>query len=273
MEYLSFSHGGHHYAVPLNNVRYIAADTSLHTTRVPDGDSREADTIDFEGHTCVVLSLADLIGESADTREGHELSQLLDEREQDHIRWLEALETAIRKNSEFTLARDHKLCAFGRWYQEYQPATEEMQALFARFDGPHQRIHALADELLALAANGQRDEALASLAHHRKTTLARLRDLFEDARHLASGGLRPTVIVLQRFKYLNDKGRDLIGLRVDHIGDVFNCERMDTSASGQSWLPDFADGWLKDVQINEQQVTALALAPMRLSRSLIRQCT
>jgi hypothetical protein len=264
MEYLSFSHGGHHYAVPLENVRYIAAATALKTTKVAYGNERLQDTINYEGHSCLVMNLADLLGESPELKEGRALVGLLNEREQDHIRWLTALETAIRDNSSFHLARKHTECAFGRWYAGFHTHDPDLQAILQRFDQPHQRIHQLADELLSLRDQQRMDEALEILEHHKRTTLARLRDLFADARQQIDGVLRPTVVVLQRLSHPDDPARDLFGLRVDHIGDVFSSIPACRTDNNDDWLPTFADGWLKDISINNNKVTALALAPARI---------
>ncbi|MCY0966261.1 CZB domain-containing protein [Parathalassolituus penaei] len=265
MEYLSFSHGGHHYAVPLEHVRYIAASTSVKTTRIAYGNNEERDTINYEGHSCLVFNLAELLGDSPELRQSRQLLELLDQRQQDHENWMNNLEEALKNDGHFTLARNHRDCAFGRWYQDFQTSDAEFKAIMERFDQPHQRIHQLANELLDLHSKGETSEALAILQHHRKTTLRRLIDLFGDARQHLKGVARPTVVVLQRLRHPDDPSRDLFGLQVDHIGDVFSCDDPVTRDSSDYWLPTFADGWLKDIAINNHKVTALALAPERIS--------
>ena len=264
MEYLSFSHGGHHYAVPLEHVRYIAASTAVKTTRVAYGNNEERDTIDYEGHSCMVFNLAEILGDSPELRQTRELIELLDARQQDHENWVSTLEQSLRSDGRFSLSRNHRDCAFGRWFNDFRSNDPELQAILDRFDQPHQRIHQLADELLALRNSGHTDEAIKTLEHHRKTTLRRLLDLFEDARQHLKGVVRPTVVVLQRMSHPHDPSRDLFGLRVDHIGDVFSYNEPASRQTSDSWLPVFADGWLKDIAINSHKVTALALAPERI---------
>lgn len=261
MEYLSFSHGRHTYAVALEHVRFIAADRSLPVTQVAHGDGPPVATVEFEGQPCRLVAMHELLGHTQDQAASDALVELLSQREQDHLNWLNALEVALRENSEFKLAKDPSACAFGRWYASYQAEDEEMRLLLEKFDAPHRRIHALADELLTMEAEGQVEAALTQLNLHRKTTLQRLQDLFAEARKLAKGNLRPTVIMLQT-------GSDhLTALLVDEIGEVFSAESPVQDDSSLELMPDFADGWLKNVRLSQQEkATTLVIAPERLAQ-------
>ncbi|MGB1090743.1 MAG: CZB domain-containing protein [Oceanobacter sp.] len=261
MEYLSFRHGRHTYAVALHHVRYIAADTSLPVVKVAHGGGPPVDVVEFENQPCRLVAMRDLIGHTEDKQQTEALVELLHQREQDHLNWLNALEKALKENTEFTLARDPSACAFGRWYATFKPDNAELAHVMEKFDQPHKRIHALADELLELEAEGRVEDALSQLQHHRNTTLHRLQELFAEARNLASGNIRPTVIMLQT------GDAKLTALLVDEIGEVFSADQPVDQDSSTSMMPDFAEGWLKDVKLSQKHnTTTLVIAPQRLER-------
>lgn len=255
MEFLSFQHGQQHYAVPIASVRFITADNSLKLTRVALGDGQQHDMVEFDGNACVVLSLANLLGQDSAQTEVQALVELLHAREHDHVSWLDALEESLIHGSEFTKARDPNQCAFGRWYNDFHTENEALAHLLEKFDAPHQRIHALANELLTMRDDGETDAAMAILSEHKRTTLIRLQSLFSDARNMVSSSVRPTVIMIQ------DGKNQVIGLKVDDIGEVFSCSEEQQDTGSDELLPYFANAWLKAVELNGEQVTVMQLNP------------
>ncbi|WP_221795880.1 CZB domain-containing protein [Oceanobacter mangrovi] len=259
MEYLSFAHDDNQYAVPLSSVRYIAADKSLPVTPVVQNGRKTINTVQFENRVCRLFDMQELLGQASKRDEICQLLQLLHDRERDHLNWLRALENSLRHDTAFTLTRDPCACQFGLWYANFKPADPTLAQLMAKFDQPHRRIHALADELLALSQQDQTDKALAELDYHQRTTLKRLQELFSDARELISGGVRPTVIMLQQ------ASDTVAGLKVDTIGEVFDSSPAQRDQSSDSYMPIFASGWLKNVQLNDGPCSAiLVIDPTRL---------
>ncbi|MCD8530400.1 MAG: chemotaxis protein CheW [Saccharospirillaceae bacterium] len=130
------------------------------------------------------------------------------------------------------------------------------------FDEPHKRIHALADELLNMRDNGQREAALAILHEHENNTLQRLRDLFAEVRSMVRSSIRPTVIMVQ------SNEQQTLGLRVDDVGEVFSCHATQQENEQQDYMPPFARGWLKGIRIAGQEVTIMEINPQRLLSSI-----
>eukprot|EP00764_Aduncisulcus_paluster_P004363 gnl/Carplike_NY0171/17057_a26085_71.p1 GENE.gnl/Carplike_NY0171/17057_a26085_71~~gnl/Carplike_NY0171/17057_a26085_71.p1 ORF type:complete len:128 (+),score=3.76 gnl/Carplike_NY0171/17057_a26085_71:54-437(+) len=56
-----------------------------------------------------------------------ELSDLLVEREKDHLDWLDALENSLVTGAPFTKATDPDKCAFGRWYNNFETDNEDLK--------------------------------------------------------------------------------------------------------------------------------------------------
>jgi chemotaxis signal transduction protein len=153
------------------------------------------------------------LGATRRAKETDDTVALLEAREADHVRWLDALVESIRTTQPFTLARDPHGCAFGKWYDQYVPPTMTLKYQLAKFDAPHRRIHALASEAEALAASAGTDSALRLLEDHRSTTLAHMRGLFQDTRALVQHDVREIIVV-------HESGHQLLGLVVDDIESV-----------------------------------------------------
>jgi len=263
MDYLSFAHGLYHYAVPLDHVRYIAAEKSLPVTRVAHGGGAPKNTVQFEKQTCLLLTMGELLGETSEQHRIADLLRLLKEREKDHLDWVNELEQALKNNTPFQKTTDPHACAFGRWYDSFKPDSPELAALMAKFDQPHQRIHALGKELIDMRKAGATEQALQELRKHRETTLKRLLDLFSDARAMVSGSIRPTVIMLQQ-----QPGK-MLGLKVDHIGEVFEGTTPQKDNSSNCYMPYFAEGWLKNVNLSTgNNVTTLVIDPALIRNEL-----
>ncbi len=260
MDYLSFRHQQQHFALPIDCVRFIAAENALTPTNVATGNSQTFDMVDYEGQACVILSLARLLNQPSERTKNRNLIQLLQEREQDHLNWLNALRESLQKNTPFDKQRDPDLCAFGSWYKSYKADDPQLAHLLSRFDEPHRRLHALAGELLALRDEEQQEKALHILHEHEHSTLARLLALFHEARDLVANKTRPTVIMVQV------KEGQIIGLKVDDVGEVFSCGhgQEDTMTD---YLPHFGRRWLKGITIAGSEVTIMEINPARLLSS------
>lgn len=257
MEYLSFRHHQQHFAVPISSVRFIAAENALPPTQVATGNSRLFTMVEYDGQACPVLSLARLLHQPSASARSRELLALLQAREQDHRNWLAALKEALQHGRPFDQQRDPDQCAFGRWYLSFTTTDPQLQHLLGRFDAPHRRLHALAGELLTMSG---REQALAILHDHEHSTLVKLQELFAEARELIQGSVRPTVIMLQ------SSATQVIGLKVDDVGEVFDCGPQQADAL-TDFLPGFGKRWLKNIRLAGHEVTVMEISPARLLSS------
>ncbi len=261
MDYLSFRHARQHFAVPIESVRFIAAESALTPTQVATGKGQQFDMVEFEGQACIILSLARLLNQPSERSKSLELLELLQAREQDHINWLNSLKNCLLHGGSFDLARDPHQCKFGQWYDNFRTDDTQLQHVLRRFDEPHKRIHALADELLAMRDNDQSEAALAILQEQETSTMQRLRDLFADVNTMVRSSIRPTVIMLQ------SNEQQTLGLRVDDVGEVFSCSAAQLEKEQKDYMPPFARGWLKGVRIGGKDVTIMEINPARLLSS------
>jgi len=232
-EYMTFKSGRALYAVPIENVLTInGIPDELHCRSF--GKDGVLGVIEYLNMPVVVFdfSLATNIQSSMD--EKMELVDVLKQREQDHVDWLNALEKSILEGVDFKKARNPHECVFGKWYDTFETDDDDLKEIIGDFDKPHKGIHALADQLLEMCENGEKEKSLQILEHERNTTLLKLRNLFSKARDQLSGSIKPVLIYLTL-----DGQQSHIALKVDEIADVEEVNQEDLVAYENIGLPHF----------------------------------
>jgi hypothetical protein len=184
--------GRRSYALPFEHVRHIV---SLRPEFCCFGDGVES-YLAFEGAPIPFVSTWDALGEKTAYQEYAELHAMLPQRKQDHLDWMAALEGSLRQGHSFAKARSPYECAFGKWYYGFRAHNSQLGLLLKRFEQPHARIHALADQLLQLVEEGHQDEALARFQRARETTLQELVNLFAEADRLVLSLQRRVAILV-----------------------------------------------------------------------------
>lgn len=167
----------------------------------------------FRGQAIPLIDLRLRLNMHSAMQDLDEMISMLNAREQDHVRWLEALELAIRDNTPFALARDPSKCAFGRWYDAFRSDDMAFGAIMSQFDAPHRVIHAIADTALEYVAQGHADKALALIESTRTGELREVRRLFAEARDTYTQSHNELALVLA-------VGGKVISVTVDHVESV-----------------------------------------------------
>lgn len=157
------------------------------------------------------------------------LTKLLEDREADHVRWVDALLHAISTETEFTLARDPHQCAFGRWYDNYVAPTLSLRQQFAKFAAPHEAVHALAQEAENLARTSGKKAAIDLIETFKVGSFGRMRQLFCDTRQLIRDEIREIAVT-------HYDGRQYCGLVVDSI-EAVEVLRADTLEDLKGRMP------------------------------------
>jgi purine-binding chemotaxis protein CheW len=165
------------------------------------------------GRTVTMLDARVRLGSPSRRAETDNLIALLEAREQDHVRWVETLLDCIDHDKPFTLARDPHACAFGKWYDHYVPPNLALKQHMAKFDEPHQAVHALADEAEQLLRTRGKAAAHESIEIFRSVTLGRMHQLFRDAARLLQDEVREIAIT-------HEANGQLLGLVVDEVESV-----------------------------------------------------
>lgn len=202
------------YAIDISKVLTISQDVSQ-IQSLPAKVKGLVGMIEFQDNAVPVIDFANMLGLPSGIDSSSELIHLLEQKEQDHVDWLDALEDSLLNDHPFTKAKDPNKCAFGRWYNSFKSRDETLMEVLGEFDAPHKHIHSLADKLLDLKATGEGEKAIEILMRERNITLKRLRKRFEQAReHLAESARAVLLYVTM------DGITPTVALRIDDINDV-----------------------------------------------------
>ncbi|MCA9166047.1 MAG: chemotaxis protein CheW [Planctomycetales bacterium] len=214
---------GQSYALDVQQVLELLSLRDIHITPIPQTPAYVEGVISIRGKTLVILDFRTMLGMQSMRQDTAEILQLLHDREQDHVNWLNELYASVRESREFQLATDPHRCKFGVWYDALMSDEEALSRftndqlslldLMSNFDRPHQQIHKVAIQVGELVAQGAVEEAVKLIDKARDTALRELLDLFGKAREMVATLRRGVVIVVEfegkRFGLLFDGASDL----------------------------------------------------------------
>ncbi|MCP5058384.1 MAG: hypothetical protein GY937_16900 [bacterium] len=146
-----------YYAVPIESVVEMTLQT--HIDPIVGSPVWVRGIMQLRDRVLPILDLRSRLGITDMSEEVDVLEAELLQHKQDHIRWLKTLEESCATGSRFELERDPTQCAFGLWFFSFKTEDAILSNQIAKFEGPHNRIHTLADRCLGMAANGQQDAA------------------------------------------------------------------------------------------------------------------
>lgn len=167
---------------------------------VPDVPDYVRGVINLRGRVVPLLDLRKRMGLSSAREETESFCALMDQREQDHRKWLNELEASVKECRPFKLATDPHKCAFGKWYDTYHADNSWVAGLLKRFDAPHQEIHGIAIQVENLKTKGANEAAEQLIRETREGALAKMLTLFADLRELVRHAGRETAVILQNGK-------------------------------------------------------------------------
>ncbi|RXE88515.1 MULTISPECIES: CZB domain-containing protein [Pseudoalteromonas] len=191
-------------------------------TDLPNDNPSFLGVKDYMGIPTPIFDLGIILNKRSSYETNQELVDMLKQREEDHKEWLHALEASIFNDVPFTKAKDPKQCAFGQWFYGFKTENDDLKALLKRFEEPHEKLHSLADKLLMMCAQGQKQQAIETLAREKSTTFNKLMRLFESARDQIMLDHKPIIVFTTQ-----DGQSPHIGLLVDKVEDNVHCDESD----------------------------------------------
>jgi chemotaxis signal transduction protein len=186
---------GQAFALPTEEVRELLRKPQI--TAVPDTPPYVRGALNLRGRVVPVVDLRERLGMTPASLECETFCGLMEQRRQDHVNWLQELETSSRERREFQLATDPHQCAFGRWYDGYRPENVWVGELLRRFAEPHGQVHATAGEVLALQSRGEWEGAAALIERTRGGVLTKMIELFASLQELIRETWEEVAVVLQ----------------------------------------------------------------------------
>lgn len=182
-------------------------------SKIPNSPDYIRGVSNLRGTIVPLIDLRVRLGMPSFLTEVEAFCSLMDQREQDHRRWLQELEASVREQREFTLATDPHQCAFGKWYDSYQPVSYTLASLLKQFEMPHRVIHGIAEQVFTLEKKGDMAGAYKLIEECHEKELAQMITLFAQTKEYYRTQNREVSVVLEH------QGK-LVAMAVDSIESV-----------------------------------------------------
>lgn len=212
-----------YFAMMVDHVTELVPSNSLTFYRPPRMPSFVEGIVELRGEPIAVVDMRSILGMNSMRQETDDIMELLHQREQDHVNWLNELSACVDNAREFRLAQDPHKCAFGKWYDKLMADSNAVEyftngdlglrEVLERFDPIHKRIHGIAANVIELSRQGDKSKANALIEKTQDGDLAEMVRLFEQARGLITKLRRGVIVVL-------DANAGRIGALVDAASEV-----------------------------------------------------
>ncbi len=199
------------FAVSTNNVKEMVRMPKV--VSVPQTPDYFRGVMNLRGKVIPVVDLRKKMGMTSFQDETRDLVELLIQREEDHKNWIVELESSVREKREFKLATDPHKCAFGKWYDKFSTENRILENCLKKFDEPHKKIHSIAVEVKKYEKNNDFKGAFHIIDQTKTNELARMIELFEEARTLLTEDQKEIALILEN-------GGKFIGLAIDAIETI-----------------------------------------------------
>lgn len=127
------------------------------------------------GRPLMLMDMRGVFGMTTVQAEFDAFSQMIEQRKQDHMMWIETLKEAVATGEEFPLSTDPHQCAFGIWYDRFTTENETLRTHLRKIEEPHALLHQSAakiSEYRAENADGSKDALIQETLEQAEKKLA-----------------------------------------------------------------------------------------------------
>lgn len=181
-------------------------------------------SINFRDHVISILDLRTVFGLPTRIKEYSDFAKMLEQRKQDHIKWVNTLKESVKNKTPFPLATCPHQCAFGKWYDNYDNPNKKIMFHMERIRDPHNKLHYAALDVAKIQEkdcseeekNAQIQEILNKVENEYMLTVV---GLLESAKTLFKDLYQTMLIVLD--------DAQPIAIAVDEVIAVTNLEEVE----------------------------------------------
>lgn len=192
-------------------------------THVPMTNNHVHGIINVRGDVVPVVDMRVLFGMSTSKENCDGFTSMLEQRKEDHRKWVLALRESIKNNVDFKLATSPHGCAFGKWYDMFKSDNIEIEHIFRQIDEPHQMLHECAamlhEQRQTSGGTGIDEETQKAIEVTIETYMPTLIGLLTQLQECYKNAFRQMVIVLQHENVQ-------IGILVDEVVEVVDIENV-----------------------------------------------
>lgn len=237
--YVVVNVNGNLYGMETDSTVEMMSASMTQITRVPHSPAFISGVINHRGTIIPVIDARALLGFQIRGQEVESLKKLFNQFEADYVAWLDALEQSVQEDTPFEKETDPAKCAFGKWFaavmsgkvEEYSKDLIDptVNGIVKQFDGPRQRIHAIAQRVNTLREEGKSEQANELINSARESDLTHMVELFEKTTNAISK-IYESMLVITEF------GGQKAAIAVDGVSFVADCKDSEIEP-----LPDTAE--------------------------------
>lgn len=211
--------------------RYISTIMELpEYTTLPDAPPFISGIFALRGGSVTLFNLRSALKLQSLEDEFSSFTTMLDERKQDHVNWVAALEHSIETGERFSLATDPHKCKLGKWYDSFKTDSSELASHLARMEEPHRKLHETALRMEQCKESGSHEDMAAckqrTLEEVRDGYMPKVLEVLENAKEIfRTREFHEMVLVLS--------GDSSLGLVVDEVLSVETVEEEPLGSRNQ----------------------------------------
>ncbi len=212
-----------HGAIYAVNSRLVASIVRLtdDITIIPDKDDYIKGIITFREKAIKIIDMRTLLSVETMEKQYDDFKNMLDQRKQDHVNWVNELERCVDSGEKFTLTTDPHQCAFGKWYDGFHSDINSINFHMKKIDEPHQQLHKMALEVMTCEQKHEeceRKECLKlSMEKTKDELMPQILELIDEAKDLFNSHFKEMIIVFE-------SDESYFGISVDEVLSVDELE-------------------------------------------------
>lgn len=200
------------------NSRYVSTILQLPEFQtLPDTPAYITGIFSYRDSSITMLDMRTVLNMETMEQEFSQFTKMLDDRKQDHIRWVNELERCMTADEHFTMATDPHQCALGKWYDQFHSKSNAVNFHLAKLVEPHNQLHAAAIEAEQCnkdCANCKRSECLSKILDRiRMDNVPKIMAVLEDAKEVFRNAVYNEMVLVLT-------GDTSLGLVVDEVLSV-----------------------------------------------------
>ncbi|MEG1953099.1 MAG: chemotaxis protein CheW [Hydrogenoanaerobacterium sp.] len=205
----------------LNSAHVMAIREMPFVEKIPEAPKTMRGIFIYMGSAVPMLDLRTVFGEKTLDEEYISFVAMLEQRKQDHYKWVQDLNYAIEHHEQFNLATDPHNCAFGKWYYSFKSDNNAINYHMQKIEEPHRLLHETALEAVGCRQEHdkcKRERCVKDVLHDAEHIYAKtVIDLIEEAKTIMKDSYREMALVIEHDgKYY--------GLAVDEVLSVEEIE-------------------------------------------------
>jgi purine-binding chemotaxis protein CheW len=178
--------------------------------RVPNTSENVRGIMNLRNRIIPLIDLRKILGFKSLEEESKEMIDMLKEREQDHVNWVDELIASVNERREFKLTTDPRMCKFGKWFYSFKTNNIVLANFLTNFEKPHNAIHALGINVKELEHQGKFKEAMDLCIEGRDRELVSIRKLFAELYNIVQTSFQEFAVIINSDGVLKSFNADKI---------------------------------------------------------------